>query len=89
LSFKAIKTTFATVANFCRYITLNSTFQLQMQENVKANSQYCNFDLQANVSYFTMKLPSQKCSTFNYSTQCTSSPCAGHEGIELGYTSTL
>jgi hypothetical protein len=46
MSFKAIKTTFATVANFCRYVTLNSTYQLQMQENVKANSWYWNFDLE-------------------------------------------
>jgi len=36
-SFKAIKTTFAMVANSAD-VTLNSTFQIQMQENVKANS---------------------------------------------------
>ena len=53
-------------------VTLNSTFQIQMQENVKANSWYCNFHLWANVLYFTMKLLSQKCSNFIYSTQYTS-----------------
>jgi hypothetical protein len=78
------------VANFNRYVTLNSTLQLQMKENVTANSRSCNFDLCANVSYFTLKVVAKM---FHFHLLHTmyklSGPSAGQEGIELGYTSTL